>query len=93
MVRAMTQRIGGALEPLLIVPKKKVGETQPGLCMENVGIQRAYPQDALKVVNCCSVVAQDHFRPPASATVEPKAVPPSETTTLAPASAVPHPCI
>ena len=36
MVRMMTQRIGGALKPLLIVPKKKVGETQPSLCLENV---------------------------------------------------------
>jgi transposase len=41
MVWVMTQRISSAFEPLLIVPKKEVGETQPGLCLENVGIERA----------------------------------------------------
>jgi hypothetical protein len=40
-VGMMTQRIGCAFEPFLIVPKKEVGESQPAMCKENGVSQRA----------------------------------------------------
>jgi hypothetical protein len=36
----MTQRVGGALNPLLIVPKKEVGVSQPVVCENDADIQR-----------------------------------------------------
>ena len=62
-VGMMTQRIGRASEPLIIVAKKEVGVSQPVLCKENTVIQRAQSQCALMVVKCCLVVAQARFRP------------------------------
>jgi hypothetical protein len=35
---SMMQRIGSALEPLLIVPKKEVGVSKPDLCIKDAGM-------------------------------------------------------
>ena len=59
----MTQHIGSAPKPLLIVSKKEVGESQPFVCESDADIQWAKSQGALMIVNCCSVGPQNRFGP------------------------------